>query len=94
MDTVKESNSQHLENVQSTDHDMEKGVQHIQVTISEQAHIRKKVYLLPLIEIPAAANVPSLTVGFCLLSVLSIFSLIWIEVCAVLYLFAVYFYAK
>lgn len=43
MDTVKKSDSQHLENAQSIDLDMEKGVQHIQVTVSEQANIRKNV---------------------------------------------------
>lgn len=43
MDTVKKSDSQPLKNAQSIDLDIEKGVQHIQVTVSEQAHIRKKV---------------------------------------------------
>lgn len=43
MDTVKKSDPRNLENTQSIDLDMEKGVQHIQVTVSEQAHIRKRV---------------------------------------------------
>lgn len=55
MDTVKKSDFQHLENVQSTDLDMEKGVQHIQVTVSEQAHIRKKVWLHTLIEVSGSS---------------------------------------